>query len=171
MGLQERFNADFEALRHRKRACLERLASMQRRVAELAGQVLTSNLLELLLLHEAHVLRQCKQHTVRQACSTHRLSWVHNLTLHHRIHLVSTAWSPWARSCRRQHQSLHGHARRRPRLAATWAQTASSQCQRCWRARTPPACLLCGCASLACLRIWPAVMHAPLSGCWRAHTV
>ena len=40
MVLQERFNADFEALRHRKRACLERLAAMQRRVAELSAQVL-----------------------------------------------------------------------------------------------------------------------------------
>ena len=45
MGLQERFNADFDALRHRKRACRERLASMQTRVAELAAQVLASILL------------------------------------------------------------------------------------------------------------------------------
>lgn len=35
---QERFNADFEALRHRKRGCLDRLAALQRRVAELAAQ-------------------------------------------------------------------------------------------------------------------------------------
>lgn len=41
-GLQERFNAEFEAMRHRKRACRERLASMQTRVAELAAQVLVS---------------------------------------------------------------------------------------------------------------------------------
>lgn len=45
MGAQERFNADFDALRQRKRACRERLASMQTRVAELAAQVLTSILL------------------------------------------------------------------------------------------------------------------------------
>ncbi len=35
---QERFNADFEALRQRKRGCLEQLRAAQRRMAELAAQ-------------------------------------------------------------------------------------------------------------------------------------
>ena len=59
-GVQERFNADFEALRHRKRACRERLASMQTRVAELAAQVLVSTLL-MFTLHWPHVSSSASQ--------------------------------------------------------------------------------------------------------------